>query len=181
MRLAYLPILFLAWVASISGCGNVTWRSYHGSQDWATGSGFSSKAKDGLLIYEGLPDRHYEVLGIAEAQGPANFITQPMHRKKMHEMIRKNGGNAMIIIGREIIRTGSSGSYQGQAYGSCNYVQQSGSTYWHDNYNYALAILAIRLTNEKQQSITMGGRDPMMWARSVLAGGTSLLGSETGQ
>jgi hypothetical protein len=164
-----------------AGCGRVTWRDYHGPQDWATGSGFSSKTEDGLSIFEGLPDRPYEVLGIVEAQGPANGFTRPAHQKQMRQLVRDHGGDAMILIGREIIRTGSSGSYSGQAYSNGHWSQGSGSAAWQDQYNYALAMLAIRQNRATTQPVARTGRDPVEWAKSVLAGGTALLGSETGK
>lgn len=159
------------------GCGGVTWRSYHGPQDWATGAGLSSETKDGIFVFEGLPPRSYEVLGIVEAQDPANFLVRPGHRKKMHALIREHGGNGMIIVGREIIRTGSSGSYQTHAYSGGN--MSHGTSSWSDEYNYALAVLAIRLSTGDTALVEREGRDPAAWARSVLAGGTALLGSET--
>lgn len=175
------PILgiLLVLLVPIAGCGSVTWRDYHGVQDWATGSGFSSETKDGLNIYEGLPERPYEVLGIVEAQGPASFFTQPAHRKRMHELIREHGGDAMIVIGREIIKTGSSGTYSGQAYERDNRAYESGNYSSSDQFNYAMAVLAIRLVGATSQPVEQQGRDPVEWARSVLTDGTAILGSET--
>ncbi len=162
----------------VTGCGRVTWRDYQGRQDWAIGSGFCSQTKDGLLIFEGLPGRPYEVLGIVEAEGPANAFTQPAHRKQMRQLIRDHDGNAMIIVGREVIRTGSSSSYSGTAYVHGNTAFDSGSGSSSDRFKYAMAVLAIRVapgdTVEPKE-----GRDPVVWARSVLAGGTAVLGSET--
>lgn len=171
----------IALLAVAGGCGDVTWRGYHGEQNWATGSGFRSETKDGLLIYEGLPDHPYEVLGIVEAQGPANFLTRPAHREKMHKLIREHSGDGMIIVGRELIRTGSSGTYQGQAYSNGNAAQGTGTASFNDQYNYAMAVLAIRLSKATTQPSSREGRDPAEWARSVLAGGTAFLGAETGK
>lgn len=180
MGFAVRGFLFIL-ISSVSGCGSVTWRAYHGEQDWATGSGFASETKDGLQIYEGLPDRPYNVLGLVEAQGPANFITRPMHQDRMRKLIREHGGDGMIIIGRELIRTGSSGTYQGQAYSQGNFAQGTGTASWNDQYNYAMAVLAIRLSGATSQPTSGEGRDPATWARSVITGGTALLGSETGK
>jgi hypothetical protein len=171
----------IALVFGTAGCGHVTWRDYHGPQDWATGAGLSSRTKDGLIIYEGLPDHPYEVLGIVEAQGPANIFTQPAHRETMHKMIREHGGDAMILVGRELVRTGSSTAYQGQAYSQGNWAHETGSGSSSDVFHYALAVLAIRQSQSTSQPDSRQGRDPVAWARSVLAGGTAVLGSETGR
>lgn len=162
-----------------TGCGHVTWRDYHGPQDWATGAGLSSHAKDGLIIYEGLPDRPYQVLGIVEAQGPANIFTQPAHRERMHKLIQEHGGDAMIIVGRELVRTGSSATYQGQAYAHGNWAHGTGSSSSRDRFHYALAVLAIKLSQATPHTDNGQSRDPVAWARTVLAGGTAVLGSET--
>jgi hypothetical protein len=180
-RTALSLIGLILLVVHAAGCGGVTWRDYHGPQEWATGSGFSSKTDDGLWVFEGLPDQPYQVLGVVEAQGPANAFTQPAHRKQMHQLIREHNGDAMIIIGREIIRTGSAGSYSGQAYSDGNWSHGTGTAASKTKYNYALAVLAIRLSEATSQPVTRDGRDPVEWAKSVLTGGTALLGSETGK
>jgi len=178
LRLSYSLFALAIWG---TGCGHVTWRDYHGPQDWATGAGLASETKDGLIIYEGLPDRPYELLGIVEAQGPANIFTRPAHRETMHKMIREHGGDAMIIVGRELVRTGSSATYQGQAYAHGNWAHGTGSSSSTDRFHYALAVLAIHHLRSTTQPEIRQGRDPVAWARSVLAGGTAVLGSETGQ
>ncbi len=94
--------LVILSVVCLAGCREVTWRNYHGPQQWATGPGFSSETDDRLPIYEGLPDRPYDVLGIVEATGKASWMTVPSHRDEMHSLIREHGGNGMIIVGCEI-------------------------------------------------------------------------------
>lgn len=175
-------LLALSACSLLVGCGSVTWRAYHGPQNWATGPGLSSETKDGLVVYEGLPDVPYELLGIVEAQGPASPLIRPDHRRKMHETIWEHGGNGMILVGREIIRTGSYSSYSGSAYSSGGGMAHgSGGGSASDTYNYALAVLAIRTVDAGGQAESGIGCDPVEWARSVLVAGTALLGSEMGK
>ena len=57
-----VAVLLLAFL--ISGCAWVTYSPYAGQQyEWPTAKGSFVTQKDGILIYRGLPDRPYHLVG----------------------------------------------------------------------------------------------------------------------
>ena len=149
----------------ISGCAWVSYTPYAGQQQkWPTAAGSFVAKKDGILIYRGLPDRPYTILGEAVIdQYPQYMDGAIAHAAHVHK------ADAAMIVGKQAIYGGtmncgggSTTYYNGQtttsasgnAYVSGNSVTgnalinsyQSGTANTIQNPSYSAAISWDRMT-----------------------------------
>ena len=95
-----LAVLSLSFF--ISGCAWVTYSPYAGQQqDWPTAKGSFVTQKDGILIYRGLPDRPYHLVGeVVIDQYPQYMNGAIAHAAH----VRK--ADAAMIVNKEAMSTG---------------------------------------------------------------------------
>lgn len=138
MRPLYSIILSLA-LCAISGCAIATYTEYAGQQQrWPIAQGSFVSKKDGILIYRGLPDRPYILLGeVVIDQYPQFMDGAIAHAAHVHK------ADAAMIVSKQVVNgglytTGGGGTtyYNGQGV-----TTASGSAYPSGNGVAANALI----------------------------------------
>ena len=145
----FLPIrlLMLAMVLCTSGCAIATYTQYAGQQQkWPIAQGSFVSNYDGILIYRGLPDRPYTLMGeVVIDQYPQYMNASIAHAAHVHK------ADAAMIVGKEVVNggvmnVGGGGTtyYQGQSTtgigGGLLNTMQTGTATTIANPTYAGAI-----------------------------------------
>jgi len=95
----------LAVVAT--GCGpRVEFMQYRGVQDWPVGGAFVRVVK-GMDVYEGLPDRAYEVVGLIDIYDQKPFFENAIATHDVLDHAKKNNADALVWLSKRAILSGS--------------------------------------------------------------------------
>lgn len=96
-------LLLSILVLIISGCAWATYTPYAGQQQkWPTALGSFVAKRDGILIYRGLPDRPYQILGeVVIDQYPQYMDGAIAHASHVHK------AEAAMIVGKQAINGGT--------------------------------------------------------------------------
>lgn len=97
--------VFLAASILAIGCVRVDYLDYRGSQEWPTGSAFVRLIAD-IEVYEGLPQRPYEVIGIIDVFDDDPFDND-YARKKILQFVESEGADALIWLSDRIVASGA--------------------------------------------------------------------------
>lgn len=96
-----------AGVSLLAGCGpRVEFMQYRGVQNWPTGSAFVRAVK-GMEVYEGLPDRPYEVVGLIDIYDNKPFFFNASATKDVLDYARNNNANALVWLSKRVVTSGS--------------------------------------------------------------------------
>ena len=102
----YVGICF-AIVFSVTGCVRVEYLEYQGVQEWPTGSAFVGSVEDvEVEVYEGLPQRPYEVIGLVDVYDDDPF-TDSKARKEIMEFVDAEEADALIWLSDRVVASGS--------------------------------------------------------------------------
>lgn len=93
-------------LVAVLGCVNVEYLNYRGEQQWPTGSAFVHSI-DALELYEGLPDRPYEVIGMVDVYDDEPFYQNDSVRAKVIGLAHQHHADAMIWLSDRVIISGS--------------------------------------------------------------------------
>ena len=97
--------LVLAVTIFLPSCVRVEYREYRGLQDWPTGSAFVGRV-EGVEVYEGLPHRSYEVVGLVDVYSEDPFGNSQA-TKKVLELVDAKDAHAVIWLSNRIVASGS--------------------------------------------------------------------------
>ena len=90
-----------------AGCGpRVEFMQYRGAQDWPTGGAFV-RVVSGMDVYEGLPDKPYEVVGLIDIYDNKPFFQNAFATHDVLEHAKKNNANALVWLSKRAIMSGS--------------------------------------------------------------------------
>jgi hypothetical protein len=132
-------IISLSAILGLSGCAIATYTEYAGQQQkWPTAQGAFVAKKDGILIFRGLPDRPYTLMGeVVIDQYPQYMDGAIAHAAHVHK------ADGAMIVSKQVVNgglftTGGGGTtyYQGQGVTSA-----SGSAYPSGNGIAANALI----------------------------------------
>lgn len=98
-----LPLVTIVFLV---GCVRVEYLEYRGVQAWPTGSAFVQKV-EGVDVYEGLPNRAYEVIGMIDVYDDKPFFHDDATRSKVLKIAKEHNADAVVWLSD---RTFSSGS-----------------------------------------------------------------------
>lgn len=131
MRFAH--VLLTAAIFGLTAC-STTYYDYSGAKV-ITGSGGASKNVDGIDLWiEGTPPRQFQIIGVITDNRPAGPIPMAARNGQIAALVKKKGGDAVLLSfdEREFQGTFSSGSSftSGQAtvYGSPRFAQAYGTS-----------------------------------------------------
>ena len=97
--------LVLAVTIFLPSCVRVEYREYRGLQDWPTGSAFVGRV-EGVEVYEGLPQRPYEVVGLVDVYSSDPFGNSEA-TKKVLDLVDMKDAHALIWLSDRIVTSGS--------------------------------------------------------------------------
>lgn len=97
--------LGLAVTLFLPSCVKVEYREYRGLQDWPTGSAFVGRV-EGVEVYEGLPQRPYEVVGLIDVYSGDPFESDSA-TKEVLELVDVKDAHALIWLSDRIVASGS--------------------------------------------------------------------------
>lgn len=97
--------LVLVVTLFVPSCVKVEYREYRGLQDWPTGSSFVGRV-EGVEVYEGLPQRPYEVIGLIDVYSSDPFGSSQT-TKKVLDLVDMKDAHAVIWLSNRIVSTGS--------------------------------------------------------------------------
>ena len=90
-----------------AGCGpRVEFMQYRGAQNWPTGGAFIRAVK-GMDVYEGLPDKPYEVVGLIDVYDNKPFFDNASATHDGLEFAKKNNASALVWLSKRSILSGS--------------------------------------------------------------------------
>ena len=89
----------------LPSCVRVEYREYRGVQTWPTGSAFVGRIK-GVEVYEGLPQRPYEVIGLVDVYSEDPFESGPATDKVL-DLIDVKDAHALIWLSDRMVTSGS--------------------------------------------------------------------------
>ena len=98
-----MHLCLLALVAA--GCTNIEHLPYSGMQEWPTGSAFI-RLVDDMKVYEGLPDRPYEVLGLIDIYSNKPFYRDRDVRRRVLEIARDYEADALLSLSDRTVSSG---------------------------------------------------------------------------
>jgi hypothetical protein len=88
------------------GCVRVEYLDYRGVQAWPTGSAFVQDV-DGTPVYEGLPERPYDVIGLVDVYDDQPFFHSDSTKKKVLEIAKEHSANAIVWLSDRTVSSGS--------------------------------------------------------------------------
>ena len=91
-----------------SACVKVEYLDYRGRQAWPTGSAFVQDV-EGIDVYEGLPEKSYDVIGLIDVYDDKPFFHDDSTKKKVLKLAADHKADAIVWLSD---RTVSSGSFQ---------------------------------------------------------------------
>ncbi|MEK7756671.1 MAG: hypothetical protein AAB385_05615 [Planctomycetota bacterium] len=91
---------------TVIGCTRVEYLDYRGVQSWPTGSAFVQDV-DNVDVYEGLPDREYEVIGLIDVYDDKPFFHDDGTRKKVIKMAKEHKADAIVWLSDRTVSSGS--------------------------------------------------------------------------
>lgn len=98
----FCAVIAIGIAGILAGCSQIGWRDYRGPQAWATGGAFVSDL-DGLPLYEGLPERPYEVIGMIEAYDDGDWFRSSANLSRVKKLAQDHDGDALIwLSGRAV-------------------------------------------------------------------------------
>ena len=97
--------LVLAVTLFLPSCVRVEYREYRGLQDWPTGSAFVGRV-EGVEVYEGLPHRSYEVIGLVDVYSGEPFENSQATREVL-DFVDVKDAHALIWLSDRILASGS--------------------------------------------------------------------------
>ena len=90
-----------------AGCGpRVEFMQYRGVQNWPVGGAFV-RVVDGMDVYEGLPDKPYEVVGLIDIYDNKPFFQNAFATHDVLECAKKNNASALVWLSKRAIMSGS--------------------------------------------------------------------------
>ena len=92
-------------LSALSGCVRVEYLGYRGDQSWPTGAAFVKRVQ-GYEVFEGLPQRPYEVVGLIDVYNEDPFASY-QSRGRVIKLVRQKGGDAIIWLSDRIVATGA--------------------------------------------------------------------------
>jgi len=99
----WIVVLFFA---AGTGCTPVAYLQYQGAQGWPTGSGFVLYV-DEVPVYEGLPSKTYEVVGLIDVYDSKPFFLDDSTKAKVLKLLKKNKGDALVWLNDRTVTSGS--------------------------------------------------------------------------
>ena len=100
-------VCVVAGLSLLAGCGpRVEFMQYRGVQNWPTGSAFVRTVK-GMEVYEGLPDRPYEVVGLIDVYDNKPFFFNDSATKQVLDYAQKSNANALVWLSKRVVMSGS--------------------------------------------------------------------------
>ncbi len=97
--------LVLAAAIFLPSCVRVEYREYRGPQDWPTGSSFVGRV-EGVEVYEGLPHRPYEVIGLVDVYSSDPFESG-VAAQRVLDLVDMKDAHALIWLSDRIVASGS--------------------------------------------------------------------------
>ena len=99
------------WVPGVmlflcAGCVRVEYLDYRGVQAWPTGSAFVQDV-DGIPVYEGSPERPYDVVGLVDVYDDQPFFHSDSVKKKVLELTKEHAANAIVWLSDRTVSSGS--------------------------------------------------------------------------
>lgn len=88
------------------GCVRVEYLDYRGVQAWPTGSAFVQDV-DGTPVYEGLPEKPYDVIGLIDVYDDKPFFHSDSTKKKVLEFAKEHHADAIIWLSDRTVSSGS--------------------------------------------------------------------------
>lgn len=98
-----IPVVLLF---SCMGCVRVEYLDYRGVQAWPTGSAFVQDV-DGTPVYEGLPERPYDVIGLVDVYDDQPFFHSDSVKKKVLELTNEHAADAIVWLSDRTVSSGS--------------------------------------------------------------------------
>jgi hypothetical protein len=99
------PTMMLTAVLLLAGCVRVEYLDYRGVQAWPTGSAFV-QAIDGVDVFEGLPDRVYEVIGLIDVYDDKPFYHDDSTRSKVVKIAKEHKADAIVWLSDRTVTSG---------------------------------------------------------------------------
>ncbi len=90
----------------LCGCVRVEYLDYRGVQAWPTGSAFVQDV-DGMPVYEGLPEKPYDVVGLVDVYDDQPFFHSDSTKKKVLDQARKHHADAIVWLSDRTVSSGS--------------------------------------------------------------------------
>jgi len=90
----------------LTGCVTVDYLDYRGVQEWPTGSAFV-RTVEGVEVFEGLPNRAYEVLGLIDVYHDQPFHLNDQARDKVMKLAKEKRADALVVLSARQIESGS--------------------------------------------------------------------------
>lgn len=100
----FLPCFPLALL--LLGCTRVEYLEYRGVQEWPIGSAFVQSV-DGVDLYEGLPNRAYDVVGLVDVYDDHPFYHDDSTRRKVVKIARDHAADAIVWLSDRTVVSGS--------------------------------------------------------------------------
>ena len=101
MRKTHLCLLGLV----AAGCVRIEHLPYSGTQEWPTGSAFIRLVED-MKVFEGLPDRPYEVLGLIDIYSSKPFYRDRDVCRRILEIARDYEADALLSLSDRTVSSG---------------------------------------------------------------------------
>jgi hypothetical protein len=86
-------------------CTRVDYLDYRGVQEWPVGSAFV-QCVDGMDVYEGLPNRAYEVIGMIDVYDDKPFFLSDDTKKKVLDLAKEHSAQALVWLSDRTITSG---------------------------------------------------------------------------
>jgi hypothetical protein len=97
--------LVLAITLFLPSCVRVEYREYRGPQDWPTGASFVGRV-EGVEVYEGLPQRPYQVVGLVDVYSDEPFESGSA-KKEVLDLVDTKDAHALIWLNDFVVASGS--------------------------------------------------------------------------
>lgn len=99
-------LLVLLVLVSGWGCTRVEYLEYQGVQSWPTGSAFVQYVDD-VPVYEGLPNKGYEVVGLIDVYDDKPFYHDDATKSKVVKMAKEHEADAIVWLSDRTVNSGS--------------------------------------------------------------------------
>ena len=108
MRICYLMAAGIV-VVTLTGCtailSKVEFKPYEGPQSWPTGGAFISDL-DGVPLYEGLPHKPYEVIGLLDAYEDEKWFRNSANMAMVKRLVKEHEADALLWLSNRVINVG---------------------------------------------------------------------------
>ena len=98
--------LLIVLISIFTGCIRVEYLEYRGVQAWPTGSAFVQKV-EGVDVYEGLPNRAYEVIGLIDVYDDKPFFLDDSTKSKVLKITKEHTADAVVWLSDRTLSSGS--------------------------------------------------------------------------